>query len=93
MQLYSSSSISFTFRQYDCMRRGGEPGSQWPGFLDPHPQVSSSPATPPVPPGHTKSNHLGHQVQDLLGKDGSLDGDSEKGHLGYEALLWEGTEA
>lgn len=43
------------------------------------------PATPPMLPGHTESNHLGHQVQ---GKDGGLDGDPEKGHLGYEALLW-----
>lgn len=42
MQLYSSSSISFTFRQYDCVGQV-RPGCQWLHLLDDHPDVPSSP--------------------------------------------------
>lgn len=50
MQLYSSSSISFTFRQYDC-GTGEARLSEWLHLLDGHPDVPSLPhATLPL--GH-----------------------------------------
>lgn len=42
MQLYSSSSISFTFRQYDC-GAGEARLSEWLHLLDAHPNVPSFP--------------------------------------------------
>lgn len=84
MQLYSSSSISFTFRQYDCMGwdgRGQEVSSQAsctrPSFQLPLPCL-------PMPSAHTESNHIGHQGQDHQRKAGSMDGGPVKGHQGYE---------
>lgn len=50
MQLYSSSSISFTFRQYDCVGQEARL-SEWLHLLDAHPDVPSATCTTaPRPP-------------------------------------------
>lgn len=51
MQLYSSSSISFTFRQYDC-GAGEARLSEWLNLLDNHPDVPSSPPHATLPLSH-----------------------------------------